>query len=87
MPDSADDGLPLPVFRNKQQQHLNLPLPTISLFATNCVSVSHVFLYVCACSVATGILFQSLCLCSPMLSRVFAAFTTVRFVSFIHSSV
>ncbi len=48
---------PCPCFFGTSQQHLNLPLPTISLCTTNRVSVSHVFLYVCACSVTNSVLF------------------------------
>jgi hypothetical protein len=47
MPDSAHDGLPVPVFASgTSQQHLHRPLPTISFCTTNSVSVSvfHVFL-------------------------------------------
>jgi hypothetical protein len=61
-------GVYFPVLSGTSQQHLNLPLPTISLCTTNRVSVSHVFLrYVCACSVTTSVLFVFQSLCSPML--------------------
>jgi hypothetical protein len=71
---NAEDGLHIPVFCQVRisQQHLNLPIPTISLCTTNCVSVPHVFLYVCACSTVFCSNFCSqslfnLCPCSPML--------------------
>ncbi len=35
-------------------EQANLPLPTISLCTTNRVSVRHVFLYVCACSITVS---------------------------------
>ncbi len=56
MPDSLTNGLPVPAFWNSQQ-HLNLPLPMISLCTINRVGVSRAFLRVCACSATTSVLF------------------------------
>ncbi len=50
----------LSLFFGTSQQHLNLPLPTISLCTTNRVGVSHVFL----CSVTTFVLFVFVFTCA-----------------------
>jgi hypothetical protein len=76
MPDSADNGLLVPVQIFLEQANstddLDLPLPTIFLCSINRVSVSLAFLCVCACS-----LMFCLCFCSFMLSRVFSTPSTV----------
>jgi hypothetical protein len=80
MPDSAYDGLPVPVFGTRAKQHPHLPIPTISLYTTNRVSVSHVFLYVCACSIN---IFCSLCVHVHLCSLVHSLFLQLYgFVSF-----
>jgi hypothetical protein len=79
MPDSADNGLLVPVQIFLEQANstddLDLPLPTIFLCSINRVSVSLAFLCVCACS-----LMFCLCFCSFMLSRVFSTFSSARFL-------
>jgi hypothetical protein len=47
----------LSLFLRTSQQSVNLPLLTISVCTTHCVSVLHVFVSVCACSVTTSVLF------------------------------
>ena len=47
----------LSLFFGMSQQHLSLPLSTISLCTTKRVRVSLAFLCVCACSVTSSVLF------------------------------
>jgi hypothetical protein len=59
MPDSADDGLSLSLFAGTSQRHLNLALPTISPWTTNCACHG---VFVCM-----RVFCNCLWLCSPML--------------------